>query len=220
MCTVYFYPILGNAEGGHSIEKIKRYDLCTQQRFDADDVNELCKAVITGALGAVPYVGGILCNLAAFLWPTSGVDVWDEIRQKVEEMIDRKIADLVYSLIKAQLNGLSSALDLYIAAISGTDNLQKRMQFTATNTLFVGAAPEFQNSDYQWVLAPLFAIFAVLHMSLLRDCSLHGKDWGWDESTHQAIIQQAVDTAKAYADYLQKAINDERGWLSTKSSVP
>ncbi|WDD95838.1 insecticidal delta-endotoxin Cry8Ea1 family protein [Burkholderia sp. FERM BP-3421] len=184
---------------------------------DGDILNTL-KILLTWGVSEIPEVGGLLSTLVSLLWPSSGPDPWEQVRQQVEAMIDRKLDAAVFSLLKAKLAGLGDALKLYVQAVATKDGPTMRMQFIATNTLFVAAAAEFRNPDHEWTLAPLFALFTQLHMSLLRDCVLNGKDWGWNAAAYADVVQQARDTTDAYVAHLDQAVAHERARLA--SSAP
>ncbi len=49
------------------------------------------------------------------------MDVWAEVRAKVEAMIDKKIDDTVFSLLKSKLDGIGNTLKLYLAAVATQD---------------------------------------------------------------------------------------------------
>ncbi|KZT13172.1 twin-arginine translocation pathway signal [Laetiporus sulphureus 93-53] len=178
-----------------------------------DDILNALKAVVQFGLSQIPYVGKLISALVGVLWPSSGPSVWDQVREEVEKLIDQKITDAIFSLLKAQLNGLGDALKLYINAVKSGGSALIRTQFVATNTVFVAARSSFQNPDYQWVLSPLFAIFTQLHMTLLRDCVLNGEDWGWTSAEYQTIVDQASQATKDYIAYLDKVVADKEADL-------
>ncbi|KML57010.1 twin-arginine translocation pathway signal [Burkholderia cepacia] len=181
--------------------------------INQDDILDTLKTIVTWGLGQIPEVGSILAAIVSLLWPSGGPDAWDLVRKEVEAMIDSKINDAVYSLLKAELDGLGGALKLYFQAVAAHDMETIRMQFIATNTLFVAAASKFQNKDYRWTLAPLFAIFSQLHLLLLRDAVLNGKNWGGGAEAYANVVTQAGDTAEAYIGYLDMVVADERSRL-------
>ncbi|KUY99817.1 MULTISPECIES: insecticidal delta-endotoxin Cry8Ea1 family protein [unclassified Burkholderia] len=179
---------------------------------DYDPVT-MFKTVLTTGLGQIPEVGWLVSGLVSLLWPSDKPDIWAQIRERVERMIDEKIDDTVYSLLKAKLDGLGDVLKQYLSAVKLGDNEAIRMQFIATNTEFVGAAPQFQNEKFAWVLAPLCAMFTNLHMTLLRDAVLNGKGWGWRSDYYAGIVKQAGDTASRYGKYLDKVMADGKARL-------
>ncbi|WP_230955292.1 insecticidal delta-endotoxin Cry8Ea1 family protein [Burkholderia vietnamiensis] len=174
------------------------------------DPVSMIKTVVTTGLRQVPEVGWLVSGLVELLWPSDRPDIWAQIRERVEQMIDKKIDDAVYSLLKAKLDGLGDVLKLYLSAIKQGDREAIRTQFIASNTEFVSTASEFQNERYAWVLAPLCAIFTNLHMTLLRDCVLNGREWGWSSAYFASIVKQAGDTSNRYQKYLNKVMTDAK----------
>ncbi|HBO76950.1 MAG TPA: twin-arginine translocation pathway signal, partial [Cupriavidus sp.] len=129
---------------------------------DITDPLEDLKAVLQVLLGEIPIVGSSASALLGLLWPWNR-DVWDDIRGRVEALINQKIEEAVFSLLKQKLNGIADTLKLYVSAASTGDTQNMMMQFVATNTSMVAASREFRNPDFQWKIAPLFAVFAQLH---------------------------------------------------------
>ncbi|WP_011296566.1 insecticidal delta-endotoxin Cry8Ea1 family protein [Cupriavidus necator] len=183
-------------------------------KLPVTDPMEDLKTILEVVLAEVPVVGGAMSALVGLLWPVEPADVWEEIRQKVEALIEQKINDAVYSLLKSKLDGIGNTLKLYLNAAATGDTSNMRMQFIATNTQMTLAASEFRNPDFQWVLAPLFAIFSQLHAVLLRDCVLHGRDWGWNTATYEGYVRLASDTINEYHAYLDAVVRKEQDRLA------
>ncbi|AXE96598.1 insecticidal delta-endotoxin Cry8Ea1 family protein [Paraburkholderia sp. DD10] len=174
------------------------------------DPLQMFKTVLTVGLAQIPEVGWLVSAAVKLLWPSDKEDVWPQVRKQVEELVDRKIDDAVFSLLRARLNGLGGVTKLYLRAIATRDNEAIRSQFLASNTEFVAAAAEFRNPDYEWVLAPLFGMFSTMHMMLLRDCVLNGKNWGWSRATYDDIVRQSGDRLASYTKYLDQVSADEK----------
>ena len=190
------------------IDDVVEGSVVADKDVDLDPL-EMVKTLLEVGLAQIPYLGGILSSLVGFFWPSNKADVWGEIRKNVEVMIDQKINDAVYSLLKSKLEGISNTLKLYLSAVATGDNINLRMQFIATNTLMTATASEFKNSNFQWEIGPLFAIFSQLHTALLRDCVLHGKDWGWSSATYETYVKFAGETIAAYIAYLGGVVKRE-----------
>uniref|UniRef100_A0A0W0F6A5 Pesticidal crystal protein domain-containing protein n=1 Tax=Moniliophthora roreri TaxID=221103 RepID=A0A0W0F6A5_MONRR len=172
-------------------------------------VSDTFKVVVTNVIASVPVVGGALAAIINLLWPNSARDIWAEIRKEVEALIDQKIEEAVYNLIAAKLPGLNSASKLYLNLVTGNaSGLTIRTQWIATNTLYTAAASEFMNSKYEWVLGPLFSIFSVMHMTLLRDAVLHGQKWGWSQADYKVYAQFTKDTLSTYLAYYDKVLKN------------
>ncbi len=157
------------------------------------DWNNAAKTTITTALGFVPEVGGLLSGLVSIFWPSSGEDVWSEIENQVEQLVDQKIDTLVYQTVQDDLSGLKNALADYLTAVNTGDNANISAQWITTSTLFDAAQPHFQSSGYQVLLLPLFGQFANLELALLRDGVLYGSGWGWNES-YLGIVRTKLTT--------------------------
>ncbi|EEB91781.1 hypothetical protein MPER_09808, partial [Moniliophthora perniciosa FA553] len=149
--------------------------------------------MLNAALGTpIPEVGGILSSIVGTLWPddpprTCGL----ELGKKSKPSLTRKSKTL------CQASGETI-----------------RTQWIATNTVYVTAASEFMNSKYEWVLGPLFAIFSVLHMTLLRDCMLHGQGWGWSQDDFKVYVQFTKDTLDKYLAYFDKVLKNRHDVLA------
>jgi len=127
------------------------------------------------------------------------------------------------SLLKAKLDGLGESLQVYLGLIAKKASGETiRMQFIATNTLFVAAAPEFKNPNYQWTLGPLFAIFSQFHISLLRDCVLHGKAWNWpSEEDFQYYVGLTQSAVNNYIGHIDKVLSDQKAiWQRNAPARP
>ncbi|ESK84075.1 twin-arginine translocation pathway signal [Moniliophthora roreri MCA 2997] len=70
------------------------------------------------------------------------------------------------------------------------------------------------NSKYEWVLGPLFAIFSVMHVTLLRDAVLHGQKWGWPLPDWTAYVRFTLDTLTNYLAYYDKVLKNRRDALA------
>ena len=77
------------------------------------DWNETGKTGVITALKEVPEVGAVLGLVVGQLWPTSSNDVWDQIRAKVQELIDQSLSTALVSRINEQLKGLKDLLLQY-----------------------------------------------------------------------------------------------------------
>ena len=54
------------------------------------DWNHAAEITIFTALGMVPEVGSILSALVNIFWPSSQKDIWSEIEQQVEQLIQQQ----------------------------------------------------------------------------------------------------------------------------------
>lgn len=179
---------------------------------DTIDWNDDAKTIVSTALGLIPEGGEILSGLVDIFWPSSGGDVWDQVKGQVDELITKELGNYDYNLVKGNLQGLKNVADDYTYAINHNGDIQKYW-----NTLYTDFAlyePNFQQDGFEVRLLPLFAQFANMYLSLLRDGVVNGVKWGIDTVTVQ---KAALDLAKksdpdtsatgSYAKYVTDAIN-------------
>lgn len=169
------------------------------------DWNNVALQAITLGLDEIPVVGGILSHLFAAFWPQSGVDVWAEIKQNVQTLIGQDISKEVYTNVQdrlgsaSQSSGLVGNLQDYLGSInpdpSKNNGMNPEDTWNNADGEFTNALGDFQakGSGYELLLLPLFAQFANLHLSLLRD----GVEKGWvNDSYLQGRIQQYTGWAE------------------------
>jgi hypothetical protein len=163
------------------------------------DWNNVALQAITAGLDQIPFVGGILSHLVFAFWPPSGEDVWAEIKQKVEALINQSISQDDYDRVQAELgsakdsSGLVGVLQSYLHSVSTNNNkLDPQTTWTDAHETFINAQSAFQQKGIELLLLPLFAQFANMHLSLLRD----GVQRGWiTEDRLQFRIQSYSDYA-------------------------
>lgn len=183
------------------------------------DYNNAARVVISTALGEIPGVGFALGALVEIFWPDSQQDVWSEIKDEVEQLVDEKISELVYQQVQEDLEGLENNLNEYLWAVQ---NSQSQTYISEKYNVALGdflqQLPHFQSKGYELPLLPLFTQFANMHLSLLRDGALYGTSWGWTEEIQQHTREQIVETISSYVEYTEKIYND--GLQSTQKNAP
>lgn len=177
---------------------------------DMPSVSDIFKTIIVTALGYVPDAGAILSACAGLFWPDSAINVWDDIKSKVEKLVDQKLDRLVYKQLYDELNSLGSQISLYVLAIKNGDQENIRGYFRSMNLICTGSAIKFQNEDFEWLLAPLFAIFVQMHLTLLREGVLYGRQWGWSDAVYNENLSQLRKSKISYARYLSDCVEHQR----------
>lgn len=173
------------------------------------DYNNAAMVVISTGLGQIPVVGFALSALVEIFWPQSQQDVWAEIETKVEELVDQKISELVYRQVEESLTGLHNNINEYLWAVQNTtDNNLITQKFNIAHGLFIQELPHFQSKGYELLLLPLFAQFANLHLNLLRDGTLYGADWGWNDIVQAHMREVTSQTINSYTAYTDAVYNE------------
>lgn len=143
------------------------------------DYNSVARRAVTSALRKIPRAGFLISALVDILWP-NGDGVWEQIEAKVEALINQKIADHVFEDVKDALEGLHAVLEEYAYA-TNSEHLYPSASistiFTSVENHFRHDEPRFRSPGYDLLLLPLFAQFATMHLSLLRDGAFPVDNW-------------------------------------------
>lgn len=181
---------------------------------DSDWLDDTKTIVIT-ALDAIPEVGEILGALAEILWP-KGESAWDQVKAKVEQLVQSKIDEAVYSLAQDKLKGLQILVTCYSNAIKDKDIDSIKTKWIDVSLSFAEALPQFQykdENDKAVMMLPLFAQFANMHLAVLRDGVIGGKDWGLNAAEQQRNIDNLKSTIQDFTDYALLMYNARLGLL-------
>ena len=171
---------------------------------DINDWSNTAMNVIASALGMVPEVGSLLSGLVYILWPSDQEDVWDQIKDQVQQLVQQDLTQLVENLEAQTLNGLKGSIQDYQDAITTNDPSNISQNWTSAKLNFVQQLPQFQTKGYEVALLPYYAQAINLYFALLRDGVLNGRDWGWTEA----------DVAMATKE-MNQAIQDACQWVDT-----
>ena len=171
--------------------------------IDQNDLLNDLRATILFGIGEIPEIGGFISLLIGFFWPESSKDVWDEIKEKVEKLVDQKIDEEVYQLVKEDLTGLGNILKAYNNAIKISDDPAFISEnFVSCDIQFRAQLPHFSSKGHEESLLPLYSIYAILHLTLLRDGILNSDKMAWKPNTKQLYIDDISNFIKEYCDYI------------------
>lgn len=168
---------------------------------DLDTALEVTKSAIFFILDeGVPFVGPFLAFGFSTLWDVllrPGTDVWEQLRSRIENLVDQKIGDYHYKLCRDKVKGFSDAAQTYrrFALQKEKDWAQIAIQATALQQSIVAALPLFQEEDYALPLTPLFVQVANLHLSLLHDLAAYGEQMGLQRSSvdqYRSMLDEVV----------------------------
>jgi hypothetical protein len=166
--------------------------------------NNAAQNSVAYILGMFPEVGSLLSTLTSIFWPQSEEDVWGEIKQQVEQLLNEKINQLVYTQVQDDLSGLKNVMTDYITTVNSGDIKNISAQWIATKNLFDYSLPHFQSPGSEILLLPLFGQFVNLNLGLLRDGVLFGKSWGWNIPYQQEITTELTNSVTNFTTYANK----------------
>jgi len=173
---------------------------------------------MTMLMGVEKVAGGPLEVMLDCLWPESEKDIWGEIKQQVEQLIDEKISDLVYQQVSEDLTGLNNNLSEYIWSLNSGDTISYTEQkWNELDSDIMQQLPHFQSEGYELLLLPLFSQMANMHIAILRDGVLNGKNWNWGEETINHVQERLTNTINDYSGYTMSTYNDYYNDLANKT---
>ena len=152
------------------------------------------REVVLSGLGAVPTVGGMLSYLGSLFIPYAGLTPDERWLQ----VIDARISEALFRKVQRHLVGLSDAATQYRNAVAAGDMREVMQTSISVNITFLSHIPSFQISGEEVQLLPLFVIAATLHLSLLRDMALKGKEIGLNDGS---IANYKRDLAQRIGEY-------------------
>lgn len=187
--------------------------------------NDMAKAIVTGALGHIPVVGGIISGLVGLFWPRRQPtpeepepeperDVWEEVREEVEALIDQRMDEALFNGLQRRLNALGRSSQLYLNYLhNGAPATTVATQWLIAHNLYDLYKDDFMDANNEWLVAPLFSHFAMLHASLLRDGILHGRSWGWNEGEYQTNAEFARAAFLEYPRHFEQVVRNQEAVL-------
>ena len=180
------------------------------------DWNNAAEVAIETALGEVPVVGSFLSALLQIFWPKSGEDIWSQVEQLINQRFDQD----TYEKVQASLSGLNNNMNDYLVALQvgkGDPNYISEVWNTADGD-FNHQQPTFQLPGYELLLLPLFAQFANLNLTLLRDGVQNGASWGWTPAIIASNTQKLTSKITAYTQYAQQIYQE--GYNNILANTP
>jgi hypothetical protein len=164
------------------------------------------RTILTAAVSEVPEIGTILSTVVNLLWPAGSAPTltWDQVRAEVEAVVGQAIEDALYQAISGDLAGMQDAATRFQAQLKTQDKQWIAENWVSVNNIFVSSASKFcvDSPNQACYLLPLFARFATLHLSILREAQLCCAEWGLSQSVAAAIKEEYLDTLSKYRLYV------------------
>ena len=173
---------------------------------DNFDANDDAKIIITQTIEMIPFAGDLLGGLVEIFWPDTQVSVWDQIKDRMEQLINQKLDAGKYQDVSEDLGGLTPLpyglfgnLNQYRSALK--ENADILSQWRTAKGDFIHDLGHFQANGYELLLLPLFAQFANLHLSILRDGAAFGTSWGMNDAETQQTVSDLTNYITQYKEY-------------------
>jgi hypothetical protein len=160
----------------------------------------------------IPYVGSIAGPLVKVLWVVNEPSLWDQIKNEVEEFVDKKIVANNYAALSLRLAGYNKSLK-YLENKSG------KLQYEELNRLqhsILVDSPFFMSttaSDKAMSeLLPLFTPMALLHVMVRNLIAGMSEQFESDPSNQLAFIQDYETLKESYVNYGEEKTATATKW--------
>ncbi|ETT84679.1 Cry2Aa [Bacillus mycoides FSL H7-687] len=183
-------------------------------------------------------VGRVLTNLFNRLFPGPGNQpiTMEDILRATEELVNRKLEELVRQQVQAELRGLSENIKTFEEDIQNFElynsdmlkemkRIQNELEYASTgilsptpkaiidsintlNQFFVNRMPQFQLPNWKVELLPLFAQAANLHLLFIRDVIDNAQKWHLTASQVNTYKTRLKDYTRTYSNYCISTYHD------------
>nr|AGM39663.1 DGI-11 [Bacillus thuringiensis] len=157
-------------------------------------------------------LGKILGSVLDILWPTNTEEIWLELIDEVEELINQKIEQQVIIDAETALESVKLNVDLYLNALAewetrptneySTELVYKR--FTDAYNYARTSMPFFSVRTYEVSLLSVYAQAANISLLLSRDAQIYGDLWGFDEHDKATFDGERKLFRAEYIDHCTK----------------
>lgn len=169
-------------------------------------------------LGTIGGIVGLFSEALKWLWPNKTTDTWAVFIQEVEELINQKVTEAIVNKALAELKGLGDLIEEYIILLekweqNAPDLIIEELlldKFINLNDFFIHNMPSFGVLGYEVPLLTVYAQAANLHLTVLRDADLLGKQWGMDSKVIEYYYDLQKRKTAEYSDYCIKWYNYNR----------
>ncbi|WP_190325353.1 insecticidal delta-endotoxin Cry8Ea1 family protein [Bacillus cereus] len=166
-------------------------------------------------LGTIGGIVGLFSEALKWLWPNKTTDTWAVFIQEVEELINQKVTEAIVNKALAELKGLGDLIEEYIILLEKWEQNAPdltieellRNKFINLNDFFIQNMPSFGVLGYEVPLLTVYAQAANLHLTVLRDADLLGKQWGMDSKVIEYYYDLQKRKTAEYSDYCVKWYN-------------
>lgn len=138
---------------------------------DDDDVFNNLRLVVVNALWSIPHVGGVVSALVSIFWPQQKKNVWDQIKDKVQAMVNATILNYELQQRQADLDAFKTTLRRYAAA----GDRERKGFLSALITQADNIYSKLTSSLVKEQILPITVAFSLLHLGVLLERYNHGK---------------------------------------------
>ncbi|XP_019870560.1 uncharacterized protein LOC109599063 [Aethina tumida] len=184
VCAHYEYGGGGYSPGGFE------FDL---------NINNVLRELVSTGIKYVPYVGAGLSFLVKTFWPEQKKSVWEQVKDQVSVLVDKKIQDAIDALLAGDISQYKSRIETVVEEIESKNgapvhymNIAQDLIGFENKFIFSKSHPDYKKINYN--LLPMYS--HVIHMKLMYYLI------GVDQKDKIGLSTENVEDIKKYADKL------------------
>ncbi|WP_044796294.1 insecticidal delta-endotoxin Cry8Ea1 family protein, partial [Bacillus cereus] len=155
----------------------------------------------------------VINTLTGLLWPGDTSLTWEEFMKQGEDLINQAITTQIKGNALDELESIRLAVDNYSKYLAdwvanpsvdvSADVMKKSYQDTID---YISVRMNyFSKANYEVALLPTYVQAANLHLTVLKDITIFGKDWGYGQIDIDFFYkEQFLKKMKVYSDYCVK----------------
>lgn len=163
----------------------------------------------------IPYVGGIVAAITTVFWPENKKDVWDEIKDQVNKVVENAILENEYNVVKSQITAVRTSIDQYVSSPSNTE---QGNILIATMVLMNSLFERVNQSNNRHMLIGLMVPIGALHLTVLSERYNHYKVLFGQDNRTQAL-KELKSTYTQYKVFFDSVYVEWKNWRSTNLEV-
>ncbi|OUQ89282.1 hypothetical protein B5G50_04300 [Brevibacillus brevis] len=197
------------------------------------DYRALVTTILSYASSFVPFVGpviGFFIPIIDLIWPPSQPDLFDILRQQIQDLINQALTTDTLNKLQALLQGWKNELDVLATEVKNLTDPKTSTIGSTVNTIhlqFVHDIPQFTLKDYAAYALPLYIQAATMHLGLLKEAISKQTDWGISDSDKtnfltylkQWIVKHSENVYTLFVTGLQNIQDDESSQISSAEFI-
>nr|AGV55021.1 insecticidal protein Cry19Bb1 [Bacillus thuringiensis serovar mogi] len=190
-------------------------NMCEEASYASSGPSQLLKvggSIVAKILGMIPEVGPLLSWMVSLFWPTiqEKNTVWEDMIKYVANLLKQELTNYTLNRATSNLFGLNESLNIYNRALAAWKQNKNnfasgelvRAYINDLHILFTrDIQSDFSLGGYEAVLLPSYASAANLHLLLLRDVAIYGKELGYPLEDVEFYYNEQKFYTEKYSNY-------------------
>lgn len=167
------------------------------------DTNGALKALLAWGLGHIPGIGSGLSALVGLFWPNTAANVWDQIRDEVQRLIDESSLKTIDEILLGDIRQFQRRID-HVSQEIESDPAHAREHYINVAQDLIGfdlKFRQFRNDDINYHVLPLLSTTVLMQVTYwVMGIEQRGKILlsDTDVANLRSYISRVVDETNSY----------------------